>query len=405
MCPSSPVALPNSLPIVEQAKIAPMQDHPTSMDAVVIVGGGFGGLTAALNLSRQQPRWPVILIEPKDRFLFQPLLYELLSDELQAWEVAPKYDQLLSHYGINWLRDRVTAIDTNAKTVATESGETIHWHQLLIASGSKPHDFGIPGVREHALGFQTFNDVNRLRQRIRELQQMRNDHSALVIVGAGPTGVELACKLTDLLEGRARLHLVEMGESILPNSAAFNRERAEAALEQRGVTVHLQTAVTAVQPTEVEFNDERRLEHQGLLWTAGSRPQLPAIHPSPTLSKGRLAIDSKLNLVDRPDVFVIGDAARCDQEDWPSTAQVAMQQGQSVAISLQAAHQGSEGQPFQFEDRGEMLSLGLGDATLTGMGLTLAGPLAFQIRRATYLTRLPGLSLGLRSAGAWLLGR
>ena len=82
-----------------------------------------------------------------------------------------------------------------------------------------------------------------------------------------------------------------------------------------------------------------------------------------------------------------------------------MQQGKSAALSLQAAHQGAERQPFQFEDRGEMLSLGLGDATLTGMGLTLAGPLAFQIRRATYLTRLPGLSLGLRSAGAWLLGR
>ena len=103
--------------------------------------------------------------------------------------------------------------------------------------------------------------------------------------------------------------------------------------------------------------------------------------------------------------FALGDLSTRPGSPWPASAQVAMQQGDATAAAIANLRKGEEPQPFQYEDRGEMLSLGVGDATLTGMGLTLAGPLAFQLRRATYLTRLPGLSLGLRSAGAWLLSR
>ena len=104
-------------------------------------------------------------------------------------------------------------------------------------------------------------------------------------------------------------------------------------------------------------------------------------------------------------VYALGDCARYGDDPWPATAQVAMQQGDAIAAALSAVGQGEDPEPFQFQDLGEMLSLGVGDATLTGLGITLAGPLAFRIRRATYLTRMPGLSLGLRSAGAWLLNR
>ena len=384
-----------------------MLQEPLSTNCSLIVGGGFGGLTAALSLAEQQPRRPVVLIEPRSQFLFQPHLYELLSDELQAWEVAPAYRDLISNRGISWIQDRVVSIDTSARTVSTASGHRLHWNQLLLACGSRPNDFGIPGVKDNALGFQNLDDVHTLKCLIRDLRQRRLSHAALVIVGAGPTGVELACKLADLLTGSARLHLIEQGATILPNSPAFNRERAVAALERRDVTVHLNTAVTAVTPSSVELGSGTPLAHHGLIWTAGSRPNLPEMVPAPAMAKGRLAIDATLRLVDQPSVFAIGDLSCWESDPWPSTAQVAMQQGVAVARSIhhQQQQQDEEPAPFRFEDRGEMLSLGIGDATLTGMGITLAGPLAFGIRRATYLTRLPGLSLGLRSAGAWLLGR
>ena len=376
-----------------------------SSDAVVIVGSGFGGLTAALELSRQTPRPPITVVDPRDRFLFQPLLYELLSEELQAWEVAPRLEHLLISKGINWVRARVVSIDTAAKTAVTSSGDSISWAQMLIATGSSSHDFGIPGVRQHAMGFQTFEDVSRLRQRVRDLQLQRSDTSSLVIVGGGPTGVELACKLADLLQGAARLHLVEMGETILANSSAFNREKALAALERRDVCMHLNTAVTAVLEAQVRLNSGDTLHHDGLIWTAGNRAHPPKLEPSPTPSSQRLPIDPQLRLETNRDVFAIGDASCCPSESWPCTAQVAMQQGESVAKAIQATRAGDDPPAFRFQDRGEMLSLGIGEATLTGMGITLAGPLAFQLRRATYLTRLPGVSLGLRAAGSWLLDR
>lgn len=196
-----------------------------------------------------------------------------------------------------------------------------------------------------------------------------------------------------------------MGDQILPGSTAFNREKAQAALERKGVAVQLNTSVREVTSSTAVLADGAVLRHAGLIWTAGSSPAIPAITPTPALERLRLAVNDDLRLVDSHNIFALGDLSARPGSPWPASAQVAMQQGDTTAAAIATLRMGEEPQPFQFEDRGEMLSLGVGDATLTGMGLTLAGPLAFQLRRATYLTRLPGLSLGLRSAGAWLLSR
>ena len=377
----------------------------SSPETVVVAGGGFAGLFSALAVHERLPERPVVVIEPRDRFLFQPLLYELLSGELQGWEVAPTYRQLLSSRGICWLQDSVSEIDLDNQKLTTAAGHCVDWGDLVLATGTKLNDFGVPGVREHACGFRDLNDVKRLRALVKDLKKRRPQDAAVAIVGAGPTGVELACKLADMLEGAARIHLIEMGDRILPNSASFNRERAAAALERREVCLHLNTAVTAVHADRVRFKDGGVLPHSGLIWSAGSSPTLPDIHPSSARPNAPLNINQDLRLLDHQRVFALGDCGRCSLEPWPATAQVAMQQGVAVAKALEAIGHQLEPEPFQFQDRGEMLSLGIGDATLTGLGITLAGPLAFKIRRATYLTRLPGLSLGLRSAGAWLLSR
>ena len=377
----------------------------SSPETVVVAGGGFAGLFSALAVHERLPERPVMVIEPRDRFLFQPLLYELLSGELQGWEVAPTYRQLLSSRGICWLQDSVSGIDLDNQKLTTAAGHCVDWGDLVLATGTTLNDFGVPGVREHACGFRDLNDVKRLRALVKDLKKRRPQDAAVAIVGAGPTGVELACKLADMLEGAARIHLIEMGDRILPNSASFNRERAAAALERREVCLHLNTAVTAVHADRVRFKDGGVLPHSGLIWSAGSSPTLPDIHPSSARPNAPLNINQDLRLLDHKRVFALGDCGRCSLEPWPATAQVAMQQGVAVAKALEAIGHQQEPEPFQFQDRGEMLSLGIGDATLTGLGITLAGPLAFKIRRATYLTRLPGLSLGLRAAGAWLLSR
>lgn len=171
------------------------------------------------------------------------------------------------------------------------------------------------------------------------------------------------------------------------------------------MTLHLNTSVTAVTDQQVQLGNGAELRHDGLIWSAGSRPAVPALSPPEAVDRRGIAIEADLRVSGHPHVFAIGDSAHHPDAPWPGTAQVAMQQGEAVGAALTAMDAGLEPQPFVFQDRGEMLSLGIGDATLTGLGVTLAGPLAFKLRRATYLTRLPGLSLGLRSAGAWLLNR
>jgi len=380
-----------------------MTSPQISTNSVVVVGGGFGGLFSALAIRERLPERHVVLLEPNSNFIFQPLLYELLSGEMKSWEVAPRYRDLLASRQIIWLQELVSRIDLEAGCLDTEHGSRLGWGDLVLATGMEPNDFGIPGVKHHAQGFRSLDDVAKLRKRIHLLRQQRQSDAALVIVGAGPTGVELACKLSDLLEGAAVLHLVEMGEQILPRSRAFNRARAEAALKRRQVKLHLSTSVTAVTEHQVQLEGGNTLRHDGLIWSAGSRPSLPPLQPESEVNRRGISITADLRVSGQTHVFAIGDSAHHAEAPWPCTAQVAMQQGEAIAAALAAMATGNDPEPFQFQDRGEMLSLGIGDATLTGLGVTLAGPLAFKLRRATYLTRQPSLSIGLRSAGAWLL--
>ena len=382
-----------------------MTSPQNATNSVVVVGGGFGGLFSALAIRERLPERPVVVLEPHSNFVFQPHLYELLSGEMQSWEVAPRYRDLLSSRQMVWLQERVNRIDLDAGYLTTDKGSRLEWGDLILATGTEPNDFGIPGVSQHAQGFHNLNDVATLRERIHLLRQQRKSDAALVIVGAGPTGVELACKLADLLEGSALIHLIEVGDEILARSRSFNRTKAQAALERRQIRLHLNTSVTAVTDTQVQLAGGTSLRHDGLIWSGGSRPSLPPLKPESLVERSGISINADLRVSGQANVFAIGDSSHHAEAPWPGTAQVAMQQGEAVAAALAAMAAGQEPEPFEFEDRGEMLSLGLGDATLTGLGITLAGPLAFNLRRATYLTRLPGMSLGLRSAGAWLLNR
>ena len=382
-----------------------MTSPQNATNSVVVVGGGFGGLFSALAIRERLPERPVVVLEPHSNFVFQPHLYELLSGEMQSWEVAPRYRDLLSSRQMVWLQERVNRIDLDAGYLTTDKGSRLEWGDLILATGTEPNDFGIPGVSQHAQGFHNLNDVATLRERIHLLRQQRKSDAALVIVGAGPTGVELACKLADLLEGSALIHLIEVGDEILARSRSFNRTKAQAALERRQIRLHLNTSVTAVQDTQVQLAGGTSLRHDGLIWSGGSRPSLPPLKPESLVEQRGISINADLRVSGQANVFAIGDSSHHTEAPWPGTAQVAMQQGEAVAAALAAMAAGQEPEPFEFQDRGEMLSLGLGDATLTGLGITLAGPLAFNLRRATYLTRLPGMSLGLRSAGAWLLNR
>jgi len=396
----------------------PRVDQPGS-GRVVIAGGGFAGLYTALALAGRPAPPPILLIEPGERFVFLPLLYELLSGELHPWEVAPRYDALVAGRGVAWLQDRVERIDTNSRTLLTRRGRTLPYGRLVLATGAGENRFGIPGADIHALGFRSLADVDRLRQLVERLKHEPRPLQRLVVVGGGPTGVELACKLADLLAGAAGVEVIEQGPTLLPDARAFSRDQAQRALQRRDVRVRTGTRVLAVdtdgvklgRPGSSEEAAMERLGAAGVIWTAGLAFHPPTILPEPARDPlGRLLCDASLALPGDGGVFVAGDLARpaaptgADElaAVLPSNAQVAFQQAPLLADNLLRSLAGEPLAPFRWQDLGEMMSLGRGDACLTAGGLTLAGPLAFRLRRLAYLARMPGLNQQLRAAAGWL---
>ena len=386
---------------------SPAADAPAP---VIVVGGGFGGLSTALSLAASATDTPVLLIEPQERFLFLPLLYELLSGELQRWEIAPRYAELLAGRGVAWLQERVVTIDHGQRNLRTDSGRDLSWSALVIATGGRAQTYGIPGVAEHALGFRSLADVERLQALVQRLRLRLHPLQRLAVVGAGASGVELACKLADLLEGAAVIELIEQGAELLPGSKAFNREQAHLALQRHDIRLRTHTRVTAVRADGLALQtgagEAVDLSCDGVIWTGGVAACVPPLTPVlPLDPRGRLPCDAQLQVVGADGVFALGDAAACPPQaeaPLPATAQVAYQQAACVATNLLRQRQGEPLEPFQWNDLGEMLGLGIGQATLTGMGFTLAGPAAFQLRRLAYLARLPGPQHQLRVAGSWL---
>jgi NADH dehydrogenase len=219
--------------------------------------------------------------------------------------------------------------------------------------------------------------------------------------------VELACKLADSLEGAAVVELIERGSNLLPTAKSFNREQAKLALQRKDIRLRCHTEVVAVGNDHLELQGPQgpeRLATSGVIWTAGLRFEAPPIAPKAAAKiNGRLACQADLQVVGYPTLFGIGDIAQLDSVDpVPTTAQAAFQQADCLAANLMRSLANEPLEPFQFKDLGEMMSLGKGEAALTGGGFTLAGPAAFQLRRLAYLSRMPGKTHQAKVAAGWI---
>ncbi|MGD1930787.1 MAG: NAD(P)/FAD-dependent oxidoreductase [Leptolyngbyaceae cyanobacterium] len=384
-----------------------------SAKRICILGGGFGGLYTALRLNSlpQNVSEPteIVLIDQRDRFLFSPLLYELVTGELATWEIAPPYAELLAGTQIRFVQTSVESADLAAQQVQLGTGETLAYDRLVLALGGETPMDMVSGAAEHAIPFRTVEDAHRLQERLRELETSEVDKVRVAVIGGGYSGVELACKVADRLGDRGRVRLVERADDILLTSAEFNRKAARDALSERGIWLDLETSVEAITADTLTLNYREQADELPVdivLWTVGTRvvPLLQSLD-LPRNERQQIQVEPSLQVVGHPEIFALGDLADCKDasgQQVPNTAQSALQQADYVGWNLWASLSDRPLLPFRYQHLGEMMTLGIENATLSGLGLRLEGPLAHVARRLTYLYRMPTVNHQIRVGLNWI---
>ena len=381
---------------------------------ICILGGGFGGLYTALRLSKlpweSTPKPEIILVDQSDRFVFSPLLYELLTRELQTWEIAPPYSELLQGTGIQFHQAAVSAIDINKQTVQLADKSELNYDRLVLALGGEtPLDL-VPGAATHAYPFRTITDAYRLEERLRILETTNPEKIRVAIVGAGYSGVELACKLADRIGEKGRFRLIERSDQILQTSPEFNREAAKKALDSKGVFIDLETKVAAVDQDSISLEYKNQIDTipvDLVIWTVGTKVS-PVVKSLPVKQnqQGKITTTPQLQVLEHPEIFALGDLADsvdAEGKKVPATAQVAFQQADYTAWNIWATITNRPLLPFRYQPLGEMMALGIDNATLTGLGVQLDGSFAYLARRLAYLYRLPTLNHQLKVGFNWLV--
>ena len=372
---------------------------------IVIVGAGFGGMTVASNLKRLNPSLPILVVDSEAKFIFKPLMYEVLSEELSMWETAPEFSNIFSNLGITFLRNCLTKIRFDEKVLEFSDDLNIGYECLILCTGSLSNNFSVKGVDENCYFFNNFNDLQKLKS---FLQKFQNDKikKNLFVIGAGPSGVEIACKINDIYKNKFDISIVERSNEILGRNKIFNREEAEKALERRKINVLLNSTVQEISDQKISILDDseiKDLDQDVVIWTAGVKPNLPYIDEQVIQKEGRILVNENFQIDNCVNSFAIGDISIIKgMEDLPLTAQVAMQQGNHLAKNIELLFQEKELLPFNFEDNGEMISLGIGEASISALGVTLSGKLAFEARRLIYASKMPDISKSLKSTASWL---
>jgi NADH dehydrogenase len=359
---------------------APTRDD-RALPRVVIVGAGFAGLNVVKRLRRAPAE--VLLIDQHNYHTFQPLLYQVATAQLEPGEVAHQVRAVLRRQkNATFRQGTVAGVDWDVRELHLAGGDVVPFDQLVLAPGAIYADFGVPGVREHAFFLKSLSEAVNLRSHVlRRFEEAARDPSAIergaldfVIVGGGPTGVEMAGALSELIYrvlprdypeldlGRARIVLLEMMDAVLPPFSPGSQRHAQRTLEKRGVEVRLGATVREVTRDGAELDDGSFLPTRTLIWAAGveAHPLARALGVE-TTKGGRIVVEEDLSLPGRPYAWAAGDvAASRDAEGslHPQLAPVAIQHGQRVAANLRARLEGRATRPFRYLDKGTMAIIG-----------------------------------------------
>ncbi len=382
---------------------------PTTQPHIVIIGGGFGGLYAAQHLKHAPAQ--ISLLDRRNFHLFQPLLYQVATGGLSPANIsAPLRAILKTQKNTSVLLAEVVDIDPKTRTLSFSDGESLNYDYLIVATGASHNYFGNAHWEKHAPGLKTIEDATEIRRRVllafeaaeRESDPvLRQAWLRFVVIGGGPTGVELAGALAEIAHetlkdnfrkinpADAEILLIEAGERILAPYAPELSEKARLALEKLGARVRLKTAVTDIQAGQITLKyqeQSQELKTQTILWGAGVQAsplgKVLAQGTGVELDRaGRVKVEPDLSLPGHPEIFVIGDLACLIQagKQVPGVAPAAMQAGKYVARLLQQKIHNPQVKttPFHYLDKGSMATIGRSLAVVQVGKLQFSGLLAW----------------------------
>jgi NADH dehydrogenase len=399
---------------------------PSSPDRphVVIVGAGFGGLEAAKAL-RNAPA-QVTLVDRNNYHKFQPLLYEVAMAGLEPDDIAHNVRNIFrGNETVRFRLGTVVDLDLDQRLVHLDGSAPLGYDHLILAAGAVSNDFGIPGVREHGYPLKNVPDAVNLRNHVlRQFErydrmgaQAEPGTLTFVVVGGGPTGVEMAGALVELFDTldddfagfqsheHARCILLEMQDDLLPPYQQSLQTYTRRVLEERGVEVRTGTAVERVEADAVHLDDGSAIPSRTLIWAAGVKASPVAdLLGTEQAPDGRLVVNDDLSVPGHPQVYAVGDMAAIEGPDGyePQLAQVALQSGEHAAEQILRDVRGGDPEPFSYSNYGKMATIGRNAAVaeLPG-GITFKGVVAWLLWVVIHIAKLVGFRNRLSAFVNW----
>lgn len=394
------------------------------MPHIVIVGGGFAGLNAAKGLGNVSDV-EVTLVDKTNHHLFQPLLYQVAMAGLSPADIAAPIRSILSGYrNIRVLKGEVLSLAPDRMTVVTDFGD-LTYDYLIVACGSRHSYFGHDDWEEYAPGLKNLEQATEIRRRVllayEEAERSssvaeRKRYLTFVVVGGGPTGVELAGAIGEMsrftlakdfrnIDAKlARVILLEGGPRILPSFSEEQAARATRDLEHLGVQIWTGSTATKIDASGVEIGSER-IESATVLWAAGVKASPLGKDAGFEVDKqGRVLVEPDLSVKGRSNIFIAGDQACFTHQTGkplPGTAPVAMQQGHYLARTIRRELAGKPREPFHFVDKGQMATIGRSRAVVEIGKWKMAGFTAWMMWLAVHIYYLTGFKNRLLVVLQW----
>jgi NADH:ubiquinone reductase (H+-translocating) len=401
---------------------------------VLIVGGGFAGYTAAktlCQLTKGRDDIGVMVLSRENYFTFWPMVPGIVGSEVDIGNVAQPLRRPLIELGASFRRAELQGVDFGRKGVMGDYGQEFPYDHLVLALGSQPNFFGVPGVKEHTLALGGLADALKIRNQVIERfeqatllpGEIPDPRLPFVVIGGGSTGVERAAEIHALVHEAlapdfpninvddVRVFVIEGGQEILSELDPALRRAARAELAARGIKVITGRRASAVTEDRVKLDDGQEIRTENVVWTAGIRPNVKLEDLDvPRTERDGVIVDERLRVQGMREVWAIGDSAAIPQKGEgrlaPPTAQAAVQEGYVAARNVLATIDGKEARLEEFEYRplGQLVELGSRFAVNEVMGVRFSGLIAALFWRAVYLTKLESPQNRARVAADWILG-